>query len=78
MHLMVCNPLGLSENQDTGPRTPLSIMKSHDGINWQKLIDLESDQGEYSYPAIIEGNDGTIHITYTWRREKIKYVHLKI
>ena len=78
MHLMVCNPLGLSENQDTGPRTPLSIMKSQDGLNWQKLIDLETDEGEYSYPAIIEGNDGTIHITYTWRREKIKYVHLKI
>ena len=75
-HLMVCNPVGLSENADTGARTPLSLMESPDGLSWHKLLDLETAPGEYSYPAIIESSDGSLHITYTWRRERIKHVKI--
>jgi predicted neuraminidase len=35
---------------------------------------LESEPGEYSYPAMIQGADGNLHITYTWKRQRIKYV----
>ena len=35
---------------------------------------LESEPGEYSYPAVIQGADGLVHITYTWRRRRIKHV----
>ncbi len=31
--------------------------------------------GEYSYPAMVQSGDGSLHITYTWRRQKIKYVN---
>jgi predicted neuraminidase len=35
---------------------------------------LESEPGEYSYPAVIQTSDGLVHITYTWKRERIKHL----
>ena len=34
--------------------------------------------GEYSYPAIIQGRDGDLHITYTWNRKRIRYVRIAL
>ena len=35
---------------------------------------LENEPGEYSYPAIIQTQDGLVHLTYTWKRQKVKHV----
>lgn len=60
-----------------GPRTPLEIALSEDeGENWPHRLTLEDGPGVYSYPAIIQGKDGTIHITYTYRRRAIRHVTL--
>lgn len=59
-------------------RTPLNIALSTDGKNWQPFVTLESQPGEYSYPAIIQTRDGKIHVTYTWKRQRIKHVVLDI
>lgn len=72
MHLLICNPIEKGRNK-------LALFSSEDGKIWDDLLVLEDQpKGEFSYPAIIQGEDGTIHITYTWNREKIKYVHFKI
>ena len=57
-------------------RTPLHVAISRDGKKWDTAHVLESDPGEYSYPAVIQTADGLVHITYTWRRERIKHVVL--
>lgn len=55
-------------------RTPLSLARSTDeGKTWAKVLDLETEPGEYSYPAMIETADAKLAITYTWRRTHIKY-----
>ena len=55
-------------------RTPLNIALTSDGRTWKTVHVLESDAGEYSYPAVIQTADGLVHITYTWRRLRIKHV----
>lgn len=57
-------------------RTPLSVAISRDGLEWKHVLDLETAPGEYSYPAVIQSSDGRVHITYTWKREKIRHVVL--
>ncbi len=58
-----------------GPRTPLCLALSEDeGLTWRDELRLEETPGEYSYPAIIQSSDGRLHVTYTWRRVRIKHV----
>ncbi|MCS7022070.1 MAG: exo-alpha-sialidase [Gemmataceae bacterium] len=64
-------------NPTTTARTPLSLARSSDdGKTWKKIVDLETEPGEYSYPAMIVSAAGLLEITYTWRRTHIK--HLRI
>jgi alpha-L-rhamnosidase len=77
--LLVYNPTATQPGQHNAPRTPLCVAISDDGRTWRHLVTLEdSSVGEYSYPAVIQGRDGTVHITYTWRRELIRYARLNI
>jgi predicted neuraminidase len=55
-------------------RSPLNVALSSDGKHWQAGLVLENEPGEYSYPAVMGGADGLAHITYTWKRKKLKYV----
>lgn len=67
--------LVLAFNDTTHDRTPLTLAISTDeGKTWTAKRDLETGPGEYSYPAIIQGRDGTIHVTYTYKRVNIKHV----
>jgi predicted neuraminidase len=61
-------------NHTTRGRSPLNVAISNDGRRWDAALVLESEPGEYSYPAVIQGADGLVHITYTWRRRRIKHV----
>lgn len=72
--LLVYNHVGKNGNLWGGNRSPLNVAVSKDGKNWQAALVLEDKKGEYSYPAVIQTSDGLVHITYTWKRERIKHV----
>jgi predicted neuraminidase len=63
-------------NHTTQGRSPLNVALSKDGKTWEAALVLERDLGEYSYPAVIQGADGLLHITYTWKRQRIKHVSI--
>jgi predicted neuraminidase len=63
-------------NPTTEARGQLAIAVSPDGIAWHRAVTLEDAPGEYSYPAMIQTRDGLVHVTYTWKRERIKHVVL--
>lgn len=71
---LVCNPV----EKDWGPRSPLTLFLSEDnGDSFHRALDLETEPGEYSYPAII-AHGNTLHITYTWNRKKIAYWEIQL
>lgn len=74
--LLVYNHVGKKGNQWGGRRSPLNVAVSKDGKTWDAALVLENEPGEYSYPAVIQSADGKVHITYTWKRERIKHVVL--
>jgi predicted neuraminidase len=61
-------------NHTAKGRSPLNVAISSDGRSWEAALVVERDPGEYSYPAVIQARDGRVHITYTWRRQRIKHV----
>ncbi|WP_442512176.1 exo-alpha-sialidase [Novipirellula sp. SH528] len=71
--LMIYNHLGSSEN-GWGKRSILNLAISEDGGKWKEVGVLEKEKsGEFSYPAIIQTDDGMVHMTYTWKRKLIKH-----
>lgn len=72
------------------PRAPLTLCLSNDaGLTFpvRNVIDdspgtclsndpLDGRNQELSYPAMIQGADGSLHLAYTYHRRAIKYVHL--
>ena len=74
-HALVYNHIYLKERWSQ--RNVLNLAVSENGINWEAAVLLEDDpdiEAEFSYPAIIQTDDGLLHITYTWNRKLIKHV----
>jgi predicted neuraminidase len=63
-------------NHTATGRSPLNVAVSDDGRTWKAAVVLESEPGEYSYPAVIQAADGLVHVTYTWKRQRVKHVAL--
>lgn len=75
--LMVYNHAGqFPDKPGKGPRVPLNLALSSDGITWREALTLETDPvpDGYAYPAIIQARDGKVHITYTVNRRGIRHV----
>lgn len=66
-------------NHTRSGRSPLNIAVSTDGVRWKPTVVLEDEpRQEFSYPAVIQTADGQVHVTYTWKRKKIKHVVLRL
>lgn len=80
----------LYDGRKTGPRYPLKLVVSSDGLNWKEVMTIEPDtQGgfqEYSYPTMIQASDGSLMIVYTYcgpennytSRANIKYIRIRL
>lgn len=67
-HVLVYNPVSAG-------RSPLAMVLSQDGRRWKQSLILEDERGaEFSYPAVIQTADGMVHVTYTWKRLRIRHV----
>lgn len=76
--LLVYNPSESGEQWWLG-RNVLRVAVSDDGVTWTDIYTLENhEEGEYSYPAVVQDSKGLVHITYTWQRKRIKHVILKV
>jgi predicted neuraminidase len=66
----------LAFNDSRNNRETLQMAVSNDrGLNWIRIYTLEnSPDQEFSYPYMIKGQNGLIHLVYTWKRKRIKHV----
>jgi predicted neuraminidase len=72
--VLACNPVAGNWSR----RSPLSLLTSADnGNTWISQLDLETAEGEFSYPAIIADPRGNLHIAYTANRRNVIYRRLK-
>lgn len=78
-HILVYNDFATIPGEKKGPRTPLCVAISDDGEHFRNFVTLEdSPVDQYSYPAVIQGSNGNLHITYTWRRLRIAYKEIRL
>lgn len=78
-HLMIYNHAGHeAERPGRGPRYPLNVGLSDDGLSWRNVLTLESEPlpHGYAYPAVVQASDGQVHVTYTHNRSRIRHVIL--
>ena len=69
---LACNPVP----GNWAARTPLSILFSTDeGATWPERVDVETEPGEFSYPALV-AHEGALHLAYTWNRRRIAYARV--
>ena len=76
--ILVYNPLLQGKDWFYG-RNVLNVAISKDGENWKDIYQLENEKdGEFSYPAVIQAENKSIHITYTGKRKVINHTILRI
>lgn len=76
-HLLLYNHTGGRPDKANGwgRRNIINLAISDDGRTWKSVAVVEeAESGEFSYPAMIQTKDGLVHMTYTWKREKVKHV----
>ncbi len=63
-------------DKESSPRDRLAVSISQDeGKTWTWTRHLENTPGQrFDYPSIVQGRDGSLHVTYTYNLKTIKHV----
>lgn len=67
----------LAWNPQAANRNKLALSTSSDeGTSWSapRLVENAAGGEEFSYPALLQSRDGTLHLAYTWQRKTIKHL----
>jgi predicted neuraminidase len=76
-HLLVYNHTHRGSGSPRA-RAMMNVAISADGFNWKPVLLLDNEaKAEFSYPAVIQKSDGHVHITYTWKRQRLTHVVVK-
>jgi predicted neuraminidase len=68
------NTYVLAFNNSSTHRHGLSVALSRNcGTSWTHIKDIDSGNGEYSYPCLLQDQNARIHLSYTENRFRIKY-----
>ena len=74
-HLLLYNHIAGNRIGGWGRRNEIHLAISDDGKDWRAVATVEkAERGEFSYPAMIQTEDGLVHMTFTWNRQKVKHV----
>lgn len=65
--------LVLAFNDSDRWRTPLCVALAEQNENWRWRRTLEDAHAEFSYPSLLQSDDGDVHVVYTYQREHIHY-----
>lgn len=69
--LLAANPAG-------GRHVLRLFVSADEGRTWRasRIVAESADGGaEFSYPALLQGRDGRIHLAFTWLRQGIRHAH---
>ncbi len=76
---MPSGELVLAYNHSTERRSPLCVRYSTNGARtWSTPVIVASGEGEFSYPCMVLGSDGYLHLVYTNNRRTIGYVRFML
>ena len=66
-------------NDSEEARNPLTLALSEDeGRSWVCRRDLVTGEGQFHYPALIQGRNGRLHLSFTNNRQTIDHVELPV
>ena len=70
------NRIIMAFNDSPNNREILRLAVSDDGgLSWVRIHTLEEEKDEeFSYPYMVRGRNGLIHLVYTWKRKRIKHI----
>lgn len=75
-HLLIYNHSAHApDTPGKGPRWPLNLALSDDGVSWREVLTLEQEPipAGYAYPAVIQARNGLVHMTWTHDRRRIRH-----